>query len=93
MKKEYKISSGTGKNTTSQILSPTLHGAGQSRYFTALDRHTIKLYKSKMDSKFTKSHQWSMERSYVVLNEINPEFWSRPSHFLKKSSHKKSSHN
>ena len=39
-----------------------------------LDRHTIKLYKNKMDSKFINSHQCSLERSHVVLIEINPEF-------------------
>ena len=38
-----------------------------------------------MDSKFTKSHQYSLERSHAVLTEINPEFWSRPSPFLTKT--------
>ena len=48
-----------------------------------LDRHTIKLYKKKMDSKFIKSKQRSLERSHAVFTEINPEFWSRPSPFSK----------
>ena len=34
-----------------------------------------------MDSKFIKSHQCSLERSPVVLTEINPEFCSRPGPF------------
>ena len=95
LKKEYAISSGTGKNRTSQTVSSTLHLEGQTRYFTVLDRHKIKLDKNKMDSKFIKSHQCSLERSHAVLTEINPEFWSRPSPFLTKTdsyrsiSHKK----
>ena len=79
MKKEYAISSGTGKNRTSQTVSSTLH------YFTVLDRHKIKLDKNKMDSKFIKSHQCSLERSHAVLTEINPEFWSRPGPFSTKT--------
>ena len=39
-----------------------------------LDRHTIKIYKTKMDSKFIKSCQGSLERSHAVLTEINPKF-------------------
>ena len=34
-----------------------------------------------MDSKFIKSHQCSLEKSHVVLTEINPEFCSRPGPF------------
>ena len=34
-----------------------------------------------MDSKFTKSHQCSLERSHAVLTEFNPKFSSRPSPF------------
>ena len=49
-----------------------------------LHSHTIKLYKNKMDSKFIKSHQWSLKRSHAVLTEINSEFWSRPSLFQQK---------
>ena len=46
-----------------------------------------------MDSKFTKSHQCSLERSHAVLTEINPEFWSRPSPFLTKTdSYKSTNH-
>ena len=57
------------------------------------DKHTIKLYKNKMDSKFIKFHQCSMERSHAVLTEINPEFWSRPSPFLTKTdSYRSTSH-
>ena len=37
-----------------------------------------------MDSKFIKSHQCSLERSHTVVTDINPEFWSRASPFLKK---------
>ena len=54
-------------------------------YFTVLDRHTIKLYKNKTDSKFIKSHQRSLERSHTVFIEINPECWSRPSPFPTKT--------
>ena len=85
LKKEYAISSGTGKNRTSQTVSSTLHLEGQARYFTVLDRHKIKLDKNKMDSKFIKSHQCSLERSHAVLTEINPEFWSRPNPFSTKT--------
>ena len=62
LKKEYAISSGTGKNRTSQTVSSTLH------YFTVLDRQKIKLDKNKMDSKFIKSCQCSLlERSHALL--------------------------
>ena len=37
-----------------------------------------------MNSRFTKSHQCSLEKSHAVLTEINPEFWSRPSPFFTK---------
>ena len=74
LKKEYSISSGTGKNRISQTVSSTLHLEGQARYFSVLDRHKIELDKNKMDSKFIKSHQCSLERSRAVLTEINPEF-------------------
>ena len=67
MKKEYAISSGTGKNRTSQTVSSTLHLEGQARYFTVLDRHKIRLDKNKMDSKFIKSHQCSLERPHAVF--------------------------
>ena len=82
LKKEYTLSSGTGKNTTSYT---TLHLEGQTRYFTVWDRRTIKLDINKIDSKFTIFHQCSLERSYAVLTEINPEFWSRPIPFLTKT--------
>ena len=85
LKKEYSISSGTGKNRTSQTVSSThacpSHFEGQARYFTVLERHKVKLDKNKMDSKFIKSHQCSLlERSHAVfwLKLILPEFWSRP---------------
>ena len=46
-----------------------------------------------MDSKFIKSHQYSLERSHVALTEINPELWLRPSPFLTKTdSYKSISH-
>ena len=50
LKREYAISSGTGKNRTCQTVSSTLLLEGQARYFTVLDRHKIKLDKNKMDS-------------------------------------------
>ena len=58
-------------------------------YFTVLDRHAVKLDKNKMNSKFTKSHQCSVERSH----EINPEFWSRSSPFLTKTDSYRSTSN
>ena len=57
------------------MLSSTLHLEGQTRYFTVLDRRTIKLDKNIMNSKFTKSHQCSLERLYwlkLILNS-NPD--------------------
>ena len=56
----------------SELNSP--HLEGQTRYFNVLYKRTIKLDKNKMDSKFIKSHQCSLERSHAVLTEINPEF-------------------
>ena len=50
----YIIDVSTGKNTTSQILSSTLHLDDWTKYFRYRD--TIKLYKNKMDSKVIKSH-------------------------------------
>ena len=68
MKKEYAISSGTGKNKTSQTMSSTLHLEGQARYFTVLDRQKIKLDKNKMNSRFIKPHQCPLlERSHAVF--------------------------
>ena len=52
--KEYTISSGTEKNTTSQATSSTLNLEGWTRYFR--HRHLIKLSKNKMDLKLIKSH-------------------------------------
>ena len=87
------ISSGTGKNITSQTLSSTLHLEGQTRYSTVLDRCKTKLDEKKMNSKFTKSHQWSLEKSKAVLTENNPEFGSKPSLFLTKTdSYRSTSH-
>ena len=46
-----------------------------------------------MDSKFTKSHKCYLERSHVVLTEINPELWSPPSLISTKvDSYKSTSH-
>ena len=68
MKKEYAISSGTGKNKTSQTMSSTLHLEGQARYFTVSDRQKIKLDKNKVNSRFIKPHQCSLlERYYAVF--------------------------
>ena len=72
LKKQYTVSSGTGKITTSETPSSTLHLEGQNRYFK--HRQTIKLNKYKMDSKVIKSHQCSLERSHGVLIEVNSEF-------------------
>ena len=69
---QYTVSSGAGKNTTCETPTSTLHLEGQTRYFRY--RHTIKLYKNKMDSKVIKSNQCSLERSHAVLIEINSEF-------------------
>ena len=48
-------------------MSSTPHLEGQTKCFTVLDRHTIKQVKNKMDSKFIKPHQCSLERSHAVL--------------------------
>ena len=76
---EYTISSATGRNTTFQTPSSTLHWERRTRYFR--HKHTIKLYKNNMVLKTIKSHQCSLERSHAVLFEINSELWSRPSPF------------
>ena len=68
LKKEYAISRRTAKNRISQTVSSTLHLEGQATYFTVLDRHKIKLYKNKMDSKFITSQKGSLlERSHAVF--------------------------
>ena len=67
-KKEYTIFSGTGKNTTSQTPRSTPHLDERTRYFR--HRHTIKLYKNKMDTKVIKSYQSSLERSTSPCNLI-----------------------
>ena len=48
-------------------MSSTLHLERQTRYFTVLYKHTIKLDKNKMDSKFIKSRQCSLERFHAVF--------------------------
>ena len=48
-----------------ELNSP--HLEGQAKYFTVSDRCTIKLDKNKMDSKFIKSRQCSLERSHAVF--------------------------
>ena len=65
------ISSGTGKNTTSQTPSSTLHLDDWSGYFR--HRNTIILSKNKMESKVIKSHQCSLEKCHAVLTEPNSE--------------------
>ena len=70
-KKEYTISSGTRKNTTSETPSSILHLDDWTRYFR--HRHTIKLSKNKMDSKVIKSYQYSPEKSQSVPTELNSE--------------------
>ena len=70
-KPEYTISSGTGKHTTSKTPSSTLHLDNWTRYFRY--RHTIKLSKSKMDSKIIKYNQCFLEKSHAVSTELNSE--------------------
>ena len=82
LKKEYTISSVTRKNRTSQTPSLSFHLEWRTRYFG--HRHTIKLYKNKMDSKVIQSHHCSLEWFHAVLIEINPGLWSRPSPFKQK---------
>ena len=65
LKKEYTISSETGKNTTFKTPSSNLHLVGRTRYFR--HRHTIKLYKNKVDSTVIKYHQCYLEKSHGVL--------------------------
>ena len=48
-----------------ELNSP--HLEEQAKYFTVSDRCTIKLDKNKMDSKFIKSRQCSLERSHAVF--------------------------
>ena len=50
----------------------SLHLKGRARYFR--HRHSIKLYKNKMDAKIIKSHQCSPERSHAVFIELDSEF-------------------
>ena len=66
-KKEYSISSGTGKNTTSQTPSSTLHLDELTRYFR--HRDTIKLSKTKMDSQVIKSHQ--LYENLMLHHQLN----------------------
>ena len=70
-KKEYAISSGTGKNTASQTPGSTLHFDDWTTYFR--HRGTIELFRNKMDSNVIKSHQCSPEKSHAVSIEINSE--------------------
>ena len=71
-KKEYAISSGTGKkDMTSQTPCSTLHFDKCTRNF--IRRNTIKLSKNKMDSKVSKSHQCSLEKSHAVSIKLNSE--------------------
>ena len=71
IKKEYTISAGTGKNTTSQTPSSNLHLDDWTRYFR--HRDTIKISKNKMDSKVIKSQQCSLEKPHTVSIELNSE--------------------
>ena len=72
LKKEYTISSGTKKNMTPQAHSATLHLEEWIRYLR--HRHSIKLSKNKIDSKFIKYNQCSLEKSHAKLIELNSEF-------------------
>ena len=69
MEKEYTFSSETVKNTATPRQLAQL--SGWNRYFR--HRHTIKLYKNKMDSKVIKSHQCSLEKSYAVTLILNSD--------------------
>ena len=92
IKKEKKIYNilWNRKKYTLLDTTITLHLEGQTRCFTVLDRQTIELPKNKLDSKFTKSQQCSLEGSHVVLTEIDPEFWSRPNPFSTKTDYYRS---
>ena len=68
-KKEYRISSGTEKNTASQTPNSTLHLDDWTRYFRYRD--TIKPLKNKMDSQIIKSHQCSLKKSHAVSIKLN----------------------
>ena len=70
-KKEYTISSRTGKNTTSQIPSSALQLDNWTRYFRHKD--TIKISKIKINSKVIKSHQCCLEKSHAVSTDFNSE--------------------
>ena len=78
-KKEYTISSGTGKNTISLTSSSTLHLDNWTRHFR--QRDTIKLSQNKMDSKVIKSNQCSLEKSHGVSIKLNSELKSRSGPF------------
>ena len=65
------ISSGTGKNATSQTPSSALHLDDWTRY--SRHRDTIKLSKNKMDLQVIKSYLCSLEKSHGVLVELNSE--------------------
>ena len=80
LKKNIKFPLEKQKTQSSRQLAQL---SGWTRYFR--HRHTIKLYKHKMDSKVLKSNQCSLERSHALLIEVNSEFWSRSSTFLHKS--------
>ena len=71
-KKEYMILSETEKKKTiTQTPSSTIHLDEWSRYFR--HRDTIKLSKNEKNSKITKSHECSLEKSHAVSIELSSE--------------------
>ena len=74
LKKEYTISSGTVKNTTSQTISLTSDG------IEILDIN-IQSNCIKRKQIVIKCYWCSQERSCAVLIEVNSEFWSRSGPF------------
>ena len=72
LSKEYTIFSGREKKSVSETPSSTLSLEGWTRYFR--HKHTIELYKNKMDSKVIKTQQETLQRSNAVSIEVNSQF-------------------
>ena len=63
--------------------SSTLHFNEWIMHFRRRD--TIKLSKNKIDLKFIKSQQCSLEKSHAVSTELNSELQSKPGSFQAKT--------
>ena len=77
LKKEYTISSGTGKKKKKKKekkIQPPRHLAQLSGHSTQLNCIKTKLI-------FIKSHQYFLEKSHALLIEVNSEFLSKFSLF------------